>query len=384
MKKAALMSFLFLMIYAGPVVGQSRKALFPRFYAGSGWTSEFFFTNQGLVDLSVKVDFYEKAGTAISVDSNLGVGSSFTFSLNGGATQAINLNQSDDVVEGYAIVTYPSSTSAARGSMVYRFEQNGTVLVEVGVPQQEFGQHYSFPVEIDSSKGINTAVGFTKPAYMSSYDESLVVNLLNSDGTLRATQRVLMKAGQHIAHYVNDDWLFPGLDHFTGSISVSSPFGIGVIVLRQDKEAFGAVPSDGGPIQFPFAFTGSSVQEVEPNDSTAAAQLLSGDAVAEGAISQSGDMDNYKFSGKAGDIVTIICDTTQKNSSLDPMLFLFDANVTAISANDQNGLSPKLKNSGDSFIQCVLPRDGIYYIMASDYHGGAGEYVLHVNLRHPE
>jgi hypothetical protein len=384
MRKAALMGFLFLMIYVAPALGQSRKVLFPRFYTGTGWTSEFFFTNQGLTDLSINVDFFEKEGTALSVDSNLGAGSSFTFSLNGGATQAIHLNPSSSVMEGYVIATYPSSTSAARGSMVYRFEQNGTVLVEAGVPQQEFGQHYSFPVAINSANGINTAVGFTKPAYMSSYDESLVVSLFNPDGTLRKTKLVPMKAGQHLAHYVNDGWLFPGEDNFTGSISVSSPFGIGVLVLRQDKEAFGAVPSDGGPIQSWFAFSGAAVQEAEPNDSTTAAQSLSGSAVVDGSISQSGDLDTYKFSGKAGDVVTIIGDTTQKNSSLDPMLFLFNVNLTAISANDQNGLSPRQKNSSDSFIQCVLPQDGTYYIMVVDYHGGTGGYNLHVNLRHPE
>jgi hypothetical protein len=383
MRKAALMSLIFFMISIVPAMGQSRNVLFPRFVTGAGWSSEFFFANQGMAHLSIKVDSFDKDGIAIQVDSNLGAGSSFSFMLNGGATQAINLTPGSEVVEGYVIATYPSSTSPVRGSLVYRFEQNGTVSVEVGVPQQEFGQHYSFPVEINSDKGISTAVGFTKPSYVSLYDESLVVNLLNSDGTLHTTKLVLMRAGQHMARYVTDDWLFPGLDNFTGSISVSSPFGMGVLVLREDKQAFGAVPADAGPIQFPFANPGALVQEVESNDSSTTAQLLSGSAVLDGSISQSGDLDTYKFAGKAGDIVTLICDTTQKNSGLDPMLFLFDANFTAISANDQNGLAPKLKNAGDAFIQSVLPQNGTYYIMVVDYHGGTGSYVLHANLSRP-
>jgi hypothetical protein len=382
MRKAALMILLFLMIEVVPASAQTRNVLFPRFVTGAGWTSQFFFTNQGLASQSIKVDFFDKDGNTVLVDSALGIASSYSFTLNGGATQAINLNPGSETVEGYAIATYPSSTSPVRGTLIYRCEQNGTVLVEVGMPQQEFGQHYSFPVEVSSAQGISTAVGFTKPKYVSSYDESLVVNLLNSDGTPHATRLVTMRAGQHIGRYITEDWLFPGLDNFIGSISVSSPFGMGVIVLRQDNEAFGAVSVDGGPIQFPFAFPGAVVQEVEPNDDKNTAQSLSSSVVVEGSSSQSGDLDTYKFSGKAGDIVTLICDTTQKNSNLDPMLFLFDANFTSISANDQNGLSPKLKNAGDSFIQCVLPQDGTYYIVVTDYHGGTGAYVLHVNLRH--
>jgi hypothetical protein len=385
MRKVAIVSLLFLSIYIIPALGQERKVLFPRFVSSTNWTSEFFFTNQGLANLSIKIDFFDKNGAAASVvDSNLGAGSSFTFVLNSGGAQVISLSPSATMVEGYAIATYPGSASPVRGSEIFRHEENAIVFAEVGGSQQEFGQHYSFPVENNSGKGIRTAVGFTKPAYVSpNKDESLVVNLLNSNGTLRATKLVPMKAGQHMAGYVHEDWLFPGLpDPFVGSISVSSPFGAGVLVLRQDREAFGAVSTDGGAMISPFAVASPIVQEVEPNDDKTTAQSLLVSTAVEGSSSQAGDLDTYKFTGKSGDIVTIICDTTQKNSNLDPMIFLFDANYAAISANDRNGLAPSLINSGDSFIQCVLPQDGTYYITVLDYHGGTGDYVLHVNLRH--
>jgi hypothetical protein len=387
MRRFTLMSLLFLIAYIVPASAQSRNVLFPRFVTGGGWTSEFFFTNQGLASVSIEVKFYDASGAAATVDSNLGTASNYTFSLAGGATQAIQLNPGATALEGYVVATYPSSTAPIRGSEVFRCEQNGVVLVEVGVPQQEFGQHFSFPVEVNSEKHINTAVGITKPAYVNSYDEYLVATLIKPDGKIQAIRQVPMHAGQHIGRYITEDWLFPWLDreNFTGSISISSPFGVGVVVLRQDREAFGGVSADSGPILSPFALTGPVVQEVATNnDDKANAQSLSGSSVIEGSISPSGDLDTYKFAAQKGDIITIIGDTTQKNSNLDPMIVLFDANLTAISANDQNGLTTKSKNSGDSFIQCVIPKDGTYYIMIVDYHGGAGDYVLHINLLHAE
>jgi hypothetical protein len=384
MRKASVFVCLLLAVYAVPAIGQqSRNVLFPRFVTGGGWISEFFFANQGLAGQSINISFFDKNGNAVSVDSNLGIASSYSISLSAGATQVIQLNAGSAFIEGYAVVTYPDYKSPVRGTQIFRYELNGTVLVEVGGPQQESGQHYSFPVEVNYSKGINTAVGLTKPACFSSDPESLVVNLINADGTIRATALVPMLAGQHRVGYVDENWLFPGLDNFTGSISVSSPFGVGVLVLRQDREAFGAISADSGPVQFPFAVPGPAIQEVEPNDNETLAQSLSVPALVEGAGAISGDVDTYKFSGKGGDIVTIICDTTKKNSGLDPILFLLDANLVPVSANDQNGLAPRQKSLGDSFIQCVLPRDGIYYIIVSDYYGSGGNYDLHVNLRHP-
>jgi hypothetical protein len=381
MKKTAMVVVLFSMIYTVPAFSQ-RNVLFPRFVTGQGWTSNFFFTNQGFSSVSIAVSFFDTNGSPISVDSNLGAGASYSFSLNGGGTQAIQLNTTNSVVEGYMIVAYPDAKSAVRGTEVFRYEENGAVLAEVGVSQQEFGQHYSFPVEINSSRKTNTGLALTKPASFSPNEEAIVVNLLNADGTIHSTRLVTMKSGRHIGAYLNQEPYFSGLDNFTGSVSVSSPFGIGVLALREDTKAFGAISVDRGPVLSPFAFPGKVVQEVEPNDDFSHAQLLSGSAVVDGSGAPLGDVDTYKFSGKNGDVVTIICDTTQKNSDMDPILFLFDANYNPVAANDQNGLAPKLANSGDAFIQSALPKDGTYYIVVLDYYGSSGGYSLHVNLSH--
>jgi hypothetical protein len=381
MKKMAMVTVLFFMIFTVQAFSQ-RSVLFPRFVTGQGWTSDFFFINQGISSVSIVVNFYDKNGSSVSVDSNLGAGANYSFSLNGGGTQAIQLNTTSRVVEGYMIATYPDSQSAVRGTEVFRYEENGTVLGDVGVSQQEFGQHYSFPVEISSSRKTNTGLALTKPALFSPNEERIVVNLLEADGKIHATQLVTMKPGQHIGAYLNQEPYFPGLGDFTGSVSISSPFGIGVLALREDTKAFGAISVDRGPVLFPFAFPGNVIQEVEPNDDSAHAQVLSGSAVVEGSGALLGDVDIYRFSGKSGDIVSIICDTTQKNSRMDPVLFLFDASFNPASANDQNGLAPKLTNAGDAFIQCALPKDGIYYIVVLDYYGSSGGYTLHVNLPH--
>jgi hypothetical protein len=58
------------------------------------------------------------------------------------------------------------------------------------------------------------------------------------------------------------------------------------LVFRLDKEVFGSVALEGGPIQFPFAFPCAATAEVESNDSTTTAQPLAGFSAVEGSIPQ--------------------------------------------------------------------------------------------------
>jgi hypothetical protein len=374
MKKAVMGIFVFFMIFTIPAFSQ-RNVLFPHFATGGGWSSDFFFTNQGLSSVPVAISFYDEGGNPVSVNSNLGAGDHLSFTLNGGTSQALQLAATGSLVTGYALTAYPDAQSAIRGTVVYKSEQAKTV---VGVSQQEFGQHYSFPVEVNTANGVNTGIALAKPAAFSGNRESVVVNLLEADGTIYGTRLISMGTGEHKARFLNEADFFPGLDNFIGSVSISSPFGVGVVALREDKQAYGAVSTDRGPVLFPFMSSGAAIPEVEPNDDKSTAQLLSGPAVVNGSALPS-DVDMYKFAGKSGDVVSIICDTTQKNSDMDPVLFLVDADFNPVSANDSNGLAPRQINSKDAFIQSALPKDGTYYIVVLDSYGSSGAYTLHVN-----
>ncbi|MBN1569148.1 MAG: PPC domain-containing protein [Acidobacteria bacterium] len=373
--------------FATPLFAQ-RTAIFPRFVSGDGWTSQFFFTNQGIStvqDIVVKFYAYNSSGTRVQVTTNLGTAYEFTFTLTAGSTQAIRITSGSGSVQGYVLIDYPSFDDPIRASEVFNYEAGGVVTTEVGVPQQELGDHFSFPVEIDPTKHVYPAVALSNPL---SEAQTLVVNLHNSNGSIQSTAIVPMQAGEHRAGYLDQDWLFPGLNNstFIGSASVSSPFGIGVLTLRQDKNAFGGIGTDGGAILAPFSVTSPFGFDSEPNDYTEEAQLITLPVKISGSIEYAGDWDFYRFYGNAGQILTVVSDSTGLDSALDSLLIIYDADQNQIAYNDQNGLAPGLYPQNDSFVQVQLPNTGIYYIAIQDYFGDAGdttgyEYNLHIKVR---
>ncbi len=361
---------------AAPALAE-RHTVFPHFASGDNWSTVLFFSNQGLSATSVDVNFYTESGSPLLVESNIGNGSLLEFNLGAGAMQMIKITPSNQLVVGSVVVSCPSEASV-RATEVFSYEQGGTVFAEVGVSQLYGAEHYSFPVEMNSSTGISTAVAFANPPFIGR-SQVIVINLVRPDGSVQNTVTMQLGIGQHKSLYLNQAELFPGLNNFSGSASISSPEGLAVLALRQEKQAFGAIATDSGPILGPFVLTGTSTPEVEPNDSPAQAQVLSRTTLISGVIGTPYDYDAFQFTGKRGDIVSVVCDTEGLNSSLDSVLFIADASLTEIAWNDENGVY----RQGDSFIQTVLPADGTYYIVVADYFGGGGSnyrYRLHVKL----
>jgi hypothetical protein len=371
-------------IFTMPAHAQ-RTVVFPQFASGGGWSSEFVFVNQGLSQLTgITVSFFDDTGNPLSVNSSLGANSSFSFALNMGATQLISITSSDALASGYATATYPTTDAAIRASLILRCEQNGALYSEIGLPQQEQGVHFSFSVE-NSATYPKTAIALVNPMSYNAANstaQTVILNLINSDGTLQSTRQVPLQTGAHLARYIDE--LFPNLGSFTGSMSVSSPFGVGALALRQETNSFYPIATDGGPILGPFMLTKTVVPEVEPNDASATARLISGLTYIAGTIGQAGDQDVYKFTGKAGDVVSVICTTQGLASDLDSVIEIYDSKMNLIAMNDQNGLAPNLYPQNDSFVQAALPANDTYYIVVRDYwedSGGATyAYRLHAKL----
>jgi hypothetical protein len=272
------------------------------------------------------------------------------------------------------------------------------VAAEFGVPQQEYGCHYSFPVEMNSSKGIGTAVAVAYPEIFGSGPQDVIFSLIGTDGQIDATAIVTLDPNEprrHFADYLFEATLFqtffPDINNFDyiGSLSVSSPFGVGVMAIRQDKNAFGAISTDGGPVLGPFASGISAVDnDQEPNDNYAQAQTIAGSTVIEDGLidpelDPKPDKDYFKFTGQAGEILSVICDAYLTDSFLDSVLEIRNGAGTLIATNDQNGLSPELFPSSDSFIQVKLPANDTYYIILSDYFNDGGpeySYTLYVKI----
>jgi hypothetical protein len=374
---------LFLMLPARALLAQGYIAVFPQFAIGGGWSNDLFIDNQGSASSVVDLSFYGDSGDLLTVDCTLGVGSSFSFTLNGGNTKVVRVSPGAELKTGYVVLSLPSGASV-RASEVFRYSQNGVVLSSLGVAQQFALTSFSFPAEVDLARGVNTGVAIANGSFdtTGAAAQSCIVSLVRSDGTLQDTAIVSLGSGEHVSRYLNANSLFPGLDNFSGTVSVSAARPIGLVALRQDQSVFATVSIDAGPILAPFLLGSAAVAEVEPNSTRGQAQRISPPVVMSGNISIAGDVDYFQFTGKQGDVVTALVSTASLGSALDSVLYLLNSDGTTFTSNDENGLFFQ----SDSFLQAVLPSDGTYYLAVTDYssRGGVnGTYRLHVQLMTP-
>jgi hypothetical protein len=357
-----------------------RETLLPHFALGGGWSSDLFFANQGsTLAGGITVSFYASSGAQLTVASNLGTASSFTLNLDPGATQVLRPEGTGTLQVGYVVIRF-SSDAAVLVSEIFRYVEGGTVLAELGVPQRFPFYHFTFPVEVNSSRGVNTGVAFANPTLHSGSPEAqtILVHLIRNDGIVQQTARVDLGPGEHTSLFVNESRLFGGIDNFVGTVSLSSAKRFGAVALRQDRQAYGVVATETGPVLGPFTVNSTAVQETEPNNSASEAQLISGSGRIEGNIESSG-IDYYRFTGKSGDVISAIVDTQGLNSQLDSVINLEKSDGTLVSQNDQNGLY----SQNDSFLQAVLPEDGTYYLCIFDYYNSGGanySYRLHARV----
>lgn len=132
-----------------------------------------------------------------------------------------------------------------------------------------------------------------------------------------------------------------------------------------------------------------AIREREPNETAAAAQTVTLPLVVDGRIDRAGDVDMFRFDGKAGAIVVAEAYARRLGSPLDSVLELTDAGGRRIAFNDDNedkgaGLTT---HHADSRLQATLPADGTYYLRLADtqHHGGPEyAYRLHVGPPQPD
>jgi len=383
MKKRSFLFVLFFSLISVPAFAQGYRVL-PQFAVGGGWSCDIFVGNQGTSQVTgVIISFYSDSGTPLTVASSIGTASSFTINLNAGATQILRIPATASQQTGYAVVRMPSGASITV-TEVLRLTDGNSVLAELGVPQQIAHCHFTFPIEVSSSRKVKTGVAFANPTLdlAGATAQTLFINLIDSNGILWGTKTLTLGVGEHYSGYPDlDPNLFPGLDEFTGLISISAMNPIGVLSLRQDSFAFGSVAVEGGPVLGPFSLTGMNpVAESEPNSSAGQADWLAGNALITGGIGSAGDVDYYGFSGRAGDVITAIVDTQGLSSLLDSVIRLEKSNGEVIWSNDQNGLF----GQNDSFLQAVLPADGTYYLRVSHNGNQSGsQYTYRLHARVP-
>ena len=99
--------------------------------------------------------------------------------------------------------------------------------------------------------------------------------------------------------------------------------------------------------------------ETEPNDHREQAGVLTVNSTVNGTISRSGDVEWYRFDGKANQRVLILCDAARLDSTLQPRIELYSANQKRIAR-------ARGDHTRDAMIDATLPTDGAYHIRVAD------------------
>ena len=132
--------------------------------------------------------------------------------------------------------------------------------------------------------------------------------------------------------------------------------------------------------------------ENEPNDTAKKAQRIALPRIINGRIARPGDMDVFKFRGKAGEEVVAEVLGRRLHSSLDSLLRLTDASGRLLEWNDdhEDKVGHLHRDMGyithhaDSYIRARLPKDGLYHIQLADSQGHGGEaYGYRLRLSSP-
>ena len=136
--------------------------------------------------------------------------------------------------------------------------------------------------------------------------------------------------------------------------------------------------------------------EVEANNAINSAEPIDLPKIINGRIERPGDVDVFRFQGRAGDKIAAEVYARRLNSPLDSLLRLTDASGNVLAWNDDHviednylyeNMAGLLTHHADSYLTAELPKDGEYFVHLSDSqnHGGqAYGYRLRLSAPRPD
>jgi hypothetical protein len=128
-------------------------------------------------------------------------------------------------------------------------------------------------------------------------------------------------------------------------------------------------------------------REKERNDTARRAQRIKLPQIINGCIAQPGDIDVFRFKGRARDELVAEVYARRLHSPLDSVLRLTDASGHVLEWNDdhedkETGL---LTHHADSYLRAKLPEKGVYYVyLADSQHHGGEEYAYRFRIGPPQ
>jgi hypothetical protein len=156
--------------------------------------------------------------------------------------------------------------------------------------------------------------------------------------------------------------------------------GPGIVFLSARKEGYLSN-------RLPFALdTLPECLEQEPNDQPATAQRVTLPVIVNGRIDPPGDVDVFRFEGRAGQKIVAEVYARRLDSPLDSVLRLTDSAGRQLAMNDdyEDKGAGLITHHADSLLTATLPADGTYYLRLADVqqHGGP-EYGYRLRISGP-
>lgn len=133
--------------------------------------------------------------------------------------------------------------------------------------------------------------------------------------------------------------------------------------------------------------------EEEPNDTPQSAAPLTPPLIVNGRIASPGDVDVFRFEGRAGEEVVAEVMARRLGSPLDSLLRLTDGGGQVLAWNDDHGDREGvlqrdlglLTHAADSYLRVRLPREGTYFLSLADaQHHGGESYAYRLRLTPPQ
>lgn len=169
----------------------------------------------------------------------------------------------------------------------------------------------------------------------------------------------------------------------------------GHLTLRMEPGAFHTqelLSIDGRLLAVPMVYAVDALpdfMELEPNNDVRDTTIVDLPRIVNGRIAEPGDVDIFRFAGRAGDSISAEVWAHRLGSPLDAVLHLVDGAGNELSMNDdqddpESGL---ITHHADACLTASLPNNGDYYIRLSDAqgHGGAEfAYRLEIGPTRPD
>ena len=242
--------FLVIALLAFAVFSSAETYVVAHFPYGGGWGTRLLISNSSANPVNVELDYFNTTGQPASVPLDSGTGQVQTLTIPANGTVTVTSDPAQRYGTTPVAVTWATAKTPA-GQPVnvlefFDFAPSSTsanlIGSAVGAASTAPGQSFRFPIVMNGTTRFTASMAIANPNTGTAH---ITLNLLGSDGTVKATSTVPLEPSSQTS--VNLPGIaafapfFTGSTLFTGSVGVCSDVPIGFVALGAEQSS--AVPS---------------------------------------------------------------------------------------------------------------------------------------------